>query len=154
MYAVTLRVKTCLQKAFPAVWQSLEECGLIATFSTSLWNMYRHVWKVTLTLHLAAYFFPDHRTFIYSLLTRGKPIPLRVMLAAGLFCSLNGFMQGHYLLHCAQLDDMWYTNYHCKTGWCGIYTFLYNLNYIFLCLMHCMHNHLLTYDSIIHPTFF
>uniref|UniRef100_A0A8C9Y9Q3 3-oxo-5alpha-steroid 4-dehydrogenase (NADP(+)) n=1 Tax=Sander lucioperca TaxID=283035 RepID=A0A8C9Y9Q3_SANLU len=46
-------------------------------------------------------------TFVYSLLTRGRPYPLGVMVAAGLFCSVNGFLQGHYLLHCAQFDDEW-----------------------------------------------
>nr|XP_061778756.1 3-oxo-5-alpha-steroid 4-dehydrogenase 2-like isoform X4 [Nerophis lumbriciformis] len=45
------------------------------------------------------------RTFIYSLLTKGKPFPQDVMLGAGFFCSVNGFLQGHYLLHCAQLDE-------------------------------------------------
>uniref|UniRef100_A0A8C6NXG8 3-oxo-5-alpha-steroid 4-dehydrogenase n=1 Tax=Nothobranchius furzeri TaxID=105023 RepID=A0A8C6NXG8_NOTFU len=47
------------------------------------------------------------RTFVYSLLTRGQPFPLGVMVSAGLFCSINGFLQGHYLLHCAQFDDKW-----------------------------------------------
>uniref|UniRef100_A0AAQ6IBW5 3-oxo-5-alpha-steroid 4-dehydrogenase C-terminal domain-containing protein n=1 Tax=Anabas testudineus TaxID=64144 RepID=A0AAQ6IBW5_ANATE len=45
-------------------------------------------------------FFTNHRTFIYSLLTRGTPFPLCVMMAGGFTCSLNGFLQGHYLLHC------------------------------------------------------
>ncbi|XP_072772071.1 3-oxo-5-alpha-steroid 4-dehydrogenase 2b isoform X3 [Nerophis lumbriciformis] len=45
------------------------------------------------------------KTFIYSLLTKGKPFPQDVMLGAGFFCSVNGFLQGHYLLHCAQLDE-------------------------------------------------
>ncbi|CAK6951751.1 -oxo-5-alpha-steroid 4-dehydrogenase 2b [Scomber scombrus] len=56
------------------------------------------------------------RTFVYSLRTRGKPFPLSVMVAAGLFCSLNGFLQGHYLLHCAQFDDDWSADYRYKTG--------------------------------------
>ncbi|XP_063348321.1 3-oxo-5-alpha-steroid 4-dehydrogenase 2-like [Pelmatolapia mariae] len=56
------------------------------------------------------------RTFVYSLLMRGKPFPLSVMVAAGLFCSLNGFLQGHYLLHCAQFDDEWFTGYCFKIG--------------------------------------
>ncbi len=29
------------------------------------------------------YFFTNHRMFVYSLLTRGKPLPLGVMVAAG-----------------------------------------------------------------------
>ncbi|XP_073338601.1 3-oxo-5-alpha-steroid 4-dehydrogenase 2b [Pagrus major] len=56
------------------------------------------------------------RTFVYSLLTRGKPFPLAVMVAAGFFCCLNGFLQGHYLLHCAQFDDEWSADYRYKTG--------------------------------------
>ncbi|CAJ1067710.1 -oxo-5-alpha-steroid 4-dehydrogenase 2b [Xyrichtys novacula] len=47
------------------------------------------------------------RTFVYALLTRGKPFPLGVMVAAGFFCSLNGSLQGHYLLHCAHFDEDW-----------------------------------------------
>ncbi|KAK2824105.1 hypothetical protein Q5P01_021280 [Channa striata] len=57
-----------------------------------------------------------YRVFIYSLLTRGTPVPLGVMVAAGCFCSLNGSLQGHYLLHCAQFDDRWSADYRYKTG--------------------------------------
>ncbi|KAK9541765.1 hypothetical protein VZT92_001785 [Zoarces viviparus] len=56
------------------------------------------------------------RTFVYSLLTRGNPFPLGVMLPAGFFCSLNGLLQGHYLLHCAQLDNEWSADYRYKSG--------------------------------------
>ncbi|XP_056252243.1 3-oxo-5-alpha-steroid 4-dehydrogenase 2b isoform X1 [Seriola aureovittata] len=56
------------------------------------------------------------RTFVYSLLTRGRPFPLGVMVAAGFFCTLNGFLQGHYLLHCAHFDEEWSADYRCKTG--------------------------------------
>ncbi|KAM4607583.1 3-oxo-5-alpha-steroid 4-dehydrogenase 2b [Polymixia lowei] len=56
------------------------------------------------------------RTFVYSLLTRGQPFPLYVMVTAGLFCSVNGFLQGHYLLHCAHFDDGWTAGYRYKTG--------------------------------------
>ncbi|KAF7669113.1 hypothetical protein LDENG_00243180 [Lucifuga dentata] len=38
------------------------------------------------------------------------------MVAAGLFCSVNGFLQGHYLLHCAQFDDGWPSSYCYKSG--------------------------------------
>ncbi|XP_041646127.1 3-oxo-5-alpha-steroid 4-dehydrogenase 2b [Cheilinus undulatus] len=50
------------------------------------------------------------RTFVYGLLSRGRPFPLGVMVAAAFFCSLNGSLQGHYLLHCAQFDDQWPAN--------------------------------------------
>ncbi|XP_038570584.1 3-oxo-5-alpha-steroid 4-dehydrogenase 2a [Micropterus salmoides] len=48
-----------------------------------------------------------HRSFIYSFLTRGRPVPLSIVLYAAIFCSLNGFLQGHHLLHCAQFEDTW-----------------------------------------------
>uniref|UniRef100_A0A8D0D3X6 Steroid-5-alpha-reductase, alpha polypeptide 2a n=1 Tax=Sander lucioperca TaxID=283035 RepID=A0A8D0D3X6_SANLU len=44
------------------------------------------------------------RTFIYSFLMRGRPVPLPIVLYAAIFCSLNGFLQGHFLLHCARYD--------------------------------------------------
>ncbi|XP_027034713.1 3-oxo-5-alpha-steroid 4-dehydrogenase 2a isoform X1 [Tachysurus fulvidraco] len=49
-----------------------------------------------------------HRTFIYSLLNKGRPCPLFIMVWAVVFCSLNGFLQGHYMLHCAHYDDLWH----------------------------------------------
>ncbi|KAM3606574.1 uncharacterized protein V6R79_019021 [Siganus canaliculatus] len=57
-----------------------------------------------------------HRTFVYSLLIRGQPFPLTMMLVAGSFCSLNGFLQGYYLLHCAQFSDEWSDDYRCRVG--------------------------------------
>ncbi|XP_022046986.2 3-oxo-5-alpha-steroid 4-dehydrogenase 2b [Acanthochromis polyacanthus] len=62
------------------------------------------------------------RTFVYSLLTRGRPFPLGVMVAGGLICSLNGFLQGCYLLHCAQFDHEWSADYRYKTGLLLFYT--------------------------------
>ncbi|KAK7901972.1 hypothetical protein WMY93_018741 [Mugilogobius chulae] len=62
------------------------------------------------------------RTFVYSLLTRGRPFPVSVMIAAGFFCSLNGFLQGYYLLHCAQFEEEWTSNIHFKTGLILFYT--------------------------------
>ncbi|KAM9847505.1 LOW QUALITY PROTEIN: 3-oxo-5-alpha-steroid 4-dehydrogenase 2-like [Aulostomus maculatus] len=69
--------------------------------------------KILLGTFVVRYF---QRTFVYSLLTRGTPLPLGVMVAAGSFCSVNGFLQGHYLLHCAQLEDQWSADYCCKAG--------------------------------------
>ncbi|XP_072526501.1 3-oxo-5-alpha-steroid 4-dehydrogenase 2b [Salminus brasiliensis] len=40
------------------------------------------------------------RTCIYSLLTRGRPYPFNIMVSGMVFCSVNGFLQAHYLLHC------------------------------------------------------
>ncbi|TKS85368.1 3-oxo-5-alpha-steroid 4-dehydrogenase 2 [Collichthys lucidus] len=68
------------------------------------------------------------RTFIYSLLTRGKPFPLGVMVSAGLFCTVNGFLQGHYLLHCVHFDDEWSADYRFKTG--GLFEYVSGANYL------------------------
>ncbi|KAM4591011.1 3-oxo-5-alpha-steroid 4-dehydrogenase 2b [Odontesthes bonariensis] len=56
------------------------------------------------------------RTFVYSLLTRGQPFPLGVMVAAGFFCLINGFLQGHHLLHCAHFDEEWLSGIRYKIG--------------------------------------
>ncbi|XP_028676942.1 3-oxo-5-alpha-steroid 4-dehydrogenase 2a isoform X2 [Erpetoichthys calabaricus] len=50
------------------------------------------------------------RTFIYSPLTRGQHSPLEIVIAAIIFCTMNGFFQGHYLLHCAIYSDAWLTD--------------------------------------------
>ncbi|KAM8880327.1 3-oxo-5-alpha-steroid 4-dehydrogenase 2-like [Spinachia spinachia] len=48
-----------------------------------------------------------HRSLIYSLLTRGRPVPLPIVLYAAAFCALNGFLQAHHLLHCARFQRTW-----------------------------------------------
>ncbi|KAG7214229.1 hypothetical protein INR49_020922 [Caranx melampygus] len=40
----------------------------------------------------------------------------RYVPADAIFCSLNGFLQGHYLLHCAQFDDTWLTRARLAAG--------------------------------------
>ncbi|KAM9454047.1 3-oxo-5-alpha-steroid 4-dehydrogenase 2a isoform 1-T1 [Clarias gariepinus] len=62
----------------------------------------RSVLLCTFCLH---YF---QRTFIYSLLNKGRPCPLVIMVSALVFCSLNGFLQGHHMLHCAHFDPEWH----------------------------------------------
>ncbi|XP_073331312.1 3-oxo-5-alpha-steroid 4-dehydrogenase 2-like [Pagrus major] len=57
-----------------------------------------------------------HRSFIYAFLTRGRPVPLSIVLYAAIFCSLNGFLQGHHLLHCAQFEDTWLTSTRVAAG--------------------------------------
>ncbi|XP_022622458.1 3-oxo-5-alpha-steroid 4-dehydrogenase 2-like [Seriola dumerili] len=57
-----------------------------------------------------------HRSFIYSFLTRGRPLPLVILLCAAIFCSINGFLQGHHLLHCAQFEDTWLTKARLAAG--------------------------------------
>ncbi|XP_036403017.1 3-oxo-5-alpha-steroid 4-dehydrogenase 2b [Megalops cyprinoides] len=57
-----------------------------------------------------------HRTFVYSLLTKSRPSPLKIMVSAFAFCSFNGFCQGHYLLHCAEYTEAWLRDIRLVTG--------------------------------------
>ncbi|XP_056135614.1 3-oxo-5-alpha-steroid 4-dehydrogenase 2a [Lampris incognitus] len=57
-----------------------------------------------------------HRTFIYALLTRGRPCPVHIVVCSVIFCSINGFLQGHYLLHCAHFQHTWLTNFRIAAG--------------------------------------
>ncbi|XP_029906603.1 3-oxo-5-alpha-steroid 4-dehydrogenase 2a isoform X2 [Myripristis murdjan] len=61
--------------------------------------------KVLLLCTFCLHYF--QRTFVYAPLTRGRPVPLRLMIFAAIFCSLNGFLQGHHLLHCARFQRTW-----------------------------------------------
>ena len=56
------------------------------------------------------------RSFIYAFLTRGRPVPLSIVLYAAIFCSLNGLLQGHHLLHCARFEDTWLTRTRVAAG--------------------------------------
>ncbi|KAK0152575.1 3-oxo-5-alpha-steroid 4-dehydrogenase 2 [Merluccius polli] len=49
-----------------------------------------------------------YRSLIYPWRTRGRPFPLHIAVKSFIFCSLNGLLQGHYLLHC--------TAAHCSTA--------------------------------------
>ncbi|XP_044047411.1 3-oxo-5-alpha-steroid 4-dehydrogenase 2-like [Siniperca chuatsi] len=69
--------------------------------------------KLLLCCFMLHYF---HRSFIYGFLTRGRPVPLPIVLYAAIFCSLNGFLQGHHLLHCAQFEDTWLTDARLAAG--------------------------------------
>ncbi|XP_076990862.1 3-oxo-5-alpha-steroid 4-dehydrogenase 2 [Tamandua tetradactyla] len=60
---------------------------------------------VLLGLFCAHYF---HRTFIYSMLTRGRPFPVALLFRASVFCFGNGFLQSYYLIYCAEYPDEWY----------------------------------------------
>ncbi|XP_060920008.1 3-oxo-5-alpha-steroid 4-dehydrogenase 2-like [Labrus mixtus] len=74
------------------------------------WSTGRTLLLCTFMLH---YF---HRSFIYSFLTRGRPVPLSIVLYAAVFCSLNGFLQGHHLLHCARFEHTWLTRARIAAG--------------------------------------
>lgn len=50
------------------------------------------------------------RSVVYAFLTRGRGVPLHIVLSSAVFCSLNGFLQGHHLLHCVpEGDPTWLT---------------------------------------------
>nr|XP_048272188.1 3-oxo-5-alpha-steroid 4-dehydrogenase 2 isoform X3 [Myodes glareolus] len=55
-------------------------------------------------------------TFIYSLLTRGRPYPVILFLRAIAFCMGNGFLQAHYLIYCAEYPKEWYTDVRFSLG--------------------------------------
>ncbi|XP_074065766.1 3-oxo-5-alpha-steroid 4-dehydrogenase 2 [Macrotis lagotis] len=57
-----------------------------------------------------------HRTFIYSLLIRGRPFPLVLIFPSLIFCTLNGLLQGHYLIYCAEYPDEWFTDVRFTSG--------------------------------------
>ncbi|KAJ8412762.1 hypothetical protein AAFF_G00117130 [Aldrovandia affinis] len=56
------------------------------------------------------------RTFIFSALTKGQPSPLKIVISAAVFCSINGFIQAHYLLHCFHYADAWLMDTRLVTG--------------------------------------
>ncbi|KAM6179624.1 3-oxo-5-alpha-steroid 4-dehydrogenase 2 [Erethizon dorsatum] len=62
---------------------------------------------VLLGLFCAHYF---HRTFIYSLLTRGRPYPALLVFRGIVFCTGNGLLQSYYLIYCAEYPEEWYTD--------------------------------------------
>ncbi|XP_051936771.1 3-oxo-5-alpha-steroid 4-dehydrogenase 2b isoform X3 [Hippocampus zosterae] len=85
-----------------------------------LWHLYHHKKIQTCYGRHMRHTLPT-RTFIYSFLVRGQPYPLNVMVGAIFFTSINGFLQGYYLLHCAQLDE-WKTDCRLKIGLLLFYT--------------------------------
>ncbi|MBN3309197.1 S5A2 dehydrogenase, partial [Amia calva] len=50
------------------------------------------------------------RSFIYALLTKGRPSPFFIVVSAVIFCTVNGLFQGSYMLFCAQYDEAWLTD--------------------------------------------
>uniref|UniRef100_A0A8C9QQ53 3-oxo-5-alpha-steroid 4-dehydrogenase n=2 Tax=Scleropages formosus TaxID=113540 RepID=A0A8C9QQ53_SCLFO len=91
----------------------------LPSFLVPMLLVWRSGWRcgmgrmLLLSLFCAHYF---QRTFVYSLLTKGRPSPLYIVMSALIFCSVNGFVQGHYLLHCAAYDDSWLTDVRLVTG--------------------------------------
>ncbi|XP_012507874.1 PREDICTED: 3-oxo-5-alpha-steroid 4-dehydrogenase 2 [Propithecus coquereli] len=79
---------------------------------------------VLLGLFCAHYF---HRTFVYSLLNRGRPFPLVFIFRGFVFCTGNGFLQGYYLIYCAEYPDEWYTDIRFSLG--GLFTYVSGANF-------------------------
>ncbi|KAJ8246153.1 hypothetical protein GJAV_G00264220 [Gymnothorax javanicus] len=79
--------------------------GSGSSFGTAYWLL-----SGTFCVH---YF---HRCIIYPLLTKGRPFPLRTVIAAFIFCTANGYLQGHYILHCGQYDASWLTDIRLPIG--------------------------------------
>lgn len=48
-----------------------------------------------------------NRIFVYPFHLKGKPMPVYLVVLAFVFCALNGFLQGGYLLCCAQYSKDW-----------------------------------------------
>uniref|UniRef100_A0A3B3D9J1 3-oxo-5-alpha-steroid 4-dehydrogenase n=2 Tax=Oryzias melastigma TaxID=30732 RepID=A0A3B3D9J1_ORYME len=59
----------------------------------------------------------SYRSLIYAFLTRGRPVPLRIIVFSAAFCGLNGFLQGHHLLHCTHFHHTWMTAVRLAAGW-------------------------------------
>ncbi|MEE6475463.1 hypothetical protein FKM82_010754 [Ascaphus truei] len=57
-----------------------------------------------------------HRTFIYSTFTRGRPSPLPIVIMAVLFCTFNGFLQGHCMVYVAAYPQEWYMDSRFASG--------------------------------------
>ncbi|XP_003787557.1 3-oxo-5-alpha-steroid 4-dehydrogenase 2 [Otolemur garnettii] len=84
--------------------------GILAQQSRSLFGPPE---TVLLGLFCAHYF---HRTFVYSWLTRGRPLPVFILFKGFVFCMGNGFLQGYYLIYCAEYPDEWYTDIRFSLG--------------------------------------
>uniref|UniRef100_A0A673TBG7 3-oxo-5alpha-steroid 4-dehydrogenase (NADP(+)) n=1 Tax=Suricata suricatta TaxID=37032 RepID=A0A673TBG7_SURSU len=53
---------------------------------------------------------PSTVTFVYSLITRGRPFPVAFFIRAFVFCMGNGILQSYYLIYCAEYPADWYTD--------------------------------------------
>ncbi|XP_032881753.1 3-oxo-5-alpha-steroid 4-dehydrogenase 2-like isoform X1 [Amblyraja radiata] len=64
--------------------------------------------KLLLFLFCGHYF---HRTWIYGYFTRGGSVHISFVLQSILFCTWNGYLQGHNLIYCTSYDDSWTTDF-------------------------------------------
>ncbi|KAM9088994.1 LOW QUALITY PROTEIN: 3-oxo-5-alpha-steroid 4-dehydrogenase 2-like [Megaptera novaeangliae] len=56
------------------------------------------------------------RTFVYSMLTRGRPFPVVFLFRGFAFCMGNGLLQGYYLVYCAEYPAEWYRDIQFSLG--------------------------------------
>ncbi|XP_005043455.1 PREDICTED: 3-oxo-5-alpha-steroid 4-dehydrogenase 2 [Ficedula albicollis] len=68
------------------------------------------------TAQAPAHFLIYLRTFIYPFFTRGRPFPLQLLFFGMLFCIYNGFLQGYYLIYCAEYPHDWCTDIRFTSG--------------------------------------
>ncbi|KAM4695328.1 3-oxo-5-alpha-steroid 4-dehydrogenase 2 [Discoglossus pictus] len=69
--------------------------------------------KMLLFMFCGHYF---HRTFIYSTFTKGRPSPLHIVISAVIFCTYNGFLQGHCMVYTAAYPHEWYLDIRFASG--------------------------------------
>ncbi|XP_077342411.1 3-oxo-5-alpha-steroid 4-dehydrogenase 2 [Lithobates pipiens] len=69
--------------------------------------------KMLLVMFCGHYF---QRSFIYSVITKGRPTPLYIVILAVIFCSYNGFLQGHCMVYVATYPENWYTDIRFLSG--------------------------------------
>ncbi|XP_043843757.1 3-oxo-5-alpha-steroid 4-dehydrogenase 2 [Dromiciops gliroides] len=99
-----------------AAWFLQELPSFVVPAGLLAWQphpLFRQPGTLLLGLFCGHYF---HRTFIYALLTRGRPYPLELLFRALVFCTLNGLLQGYYLIYCAEYPDEWYTDVRFTSG--------------------------------------
>ncbi|XP_067844542.1 3-oxo-5-alpha-steroid 4-dehydrogenase 2-like [Heptranchias perlo] len=54
--------------------------------------------------------------FIYATCNTGRPSPLKVVILACIFCTLNGYLQGYTMIYCTHYDDKWHTDFKFISG--------------------------------------
>ncbi|XP_067844738.1 3-oxo-5-alpha-steroid 4-dehydrogenase 2-like [Heptranchias perlo] len=57
-----------------------------------------------------------HRTLIYGCLTRGQDVEITFVLKSFIFCTCNGYLQGHNMIFCTKYDDSWTTDFRFLIG--------------------------------------
>ncbi|XP_073401216.1 3-oxo-5-alpha-steroid 4-dehydrogenase 2 isoform X1 [Dendrobates tinctorius] len=104
------------QTGIPAKWGWLiqELPSFLIPFVAILYNQsFATVGSKLLFMFCGHYF---QRTFIFSALTRGRHIPLFIVVLAFIFCSYNGFLQSHCMIYVAEYPNDWYMDIRFQIG--------------------------------------